>query len=473
MNQINRSVNKISYVAFALLLFLPLGCGPSSGTDDFALAYDFVRNNLDDDNWEYLNSDSSLKARLNADIRLAISTSDSRLKDGSLPGEIFCEYLLAPSVNTELFDDWRSECLSSFSYLRSDKLSLETILDTLNTQLRKQFTFQNERTIVEHNWSTYQKGNMRGTCWDMATLILFPLRALGYAATIDFTPVWGNMDGSHSWNSVYAHGRMTPFMGMESNMDGYNPFVIYNGAKDSAKNAYKRPAKVFRITFSDNEMYKRIKNKYPSLGRLLLFKHLKFKDVTSEYFSVSDLTVKRPCDYLGDVLFLSVFSGGKWIETCVTEVSENNCFIFRDLNREMLYLLVKPDGTTAEVPWILDKNGKISELRPDLHDRGDMEIIHLLPRIMEYSKVWGMENPPKDIWTGIEEDYYRKHPEENQCYKLFTYLSKWVKVGEATAGKNRVVFNNVPKGGLFMMTDGENMPVGRPFTYADKECRWW
>lgn len=89
MNQINRSVNKISYVAFALLLFLPLGCGPSSGTDDFALAYDFVRNNLDDDNWEYLNSDSSLKARLNADIRLAISTSDSRLKDGSLPGEIF------------------------------------------------------------------------------------------------------------------------------------------------------------------------------------------------------------------------------------------------------------------------------------------------------------------------------------------------------------------------------------------------
>lgn len=78
-------------------------------------------------------------------------------------------------------------------------------------------------------------------------------------------------------------------------------------------------------------------------------------------------------------------------------------------------MLVKPDGTTAEVPWILDKGGKVSELRPDLHDMGDVEI----------------------------------------------------------AGKDRVVFNNVPKGGLFMMTDEENMPIGRPFTYVDRECRRW
>lgn len=473
MNQINRSVNKTTCVAFALFLFLLFGCSSSPEADDFEAAYDCVRNNLDSDNWEYLNSDSSLKARLDADIRLAISTSDTQLQDGNLPREIFYEYLLAPSINTERFDDWRSKCWSSFSYLRSDKLSLEEILDTLNTKLRKQFTFQNERVRVEHNWSTYQDGNMRGTCWDMATLILFPLRALGYAATIDFTPVWGNMDGSHSWNSVYVHGKMIPFMGMESNMEGYNPFVIYDGAKDPTKNAYKKPAKVFRITFSDNETYRKIKNKYPSLGRLLLFEHLKFKDVTSEYFSVSDLVVKRPYDYLGDVLFLSVFSGGRWIETSAAEISKNNCFVFRDMNREMLYLLVKPDGTTAEVPWILDKDGQISELRPDLHDMGDVEIIYLLPRIMEYSKVWGMENPPKDIWTGIEDDYYRKHPEENRGYKLFMYLSKWIKVGEAIARKDRVVFNNVPKGGLFMMTDEKNMPVGRPFTYVDRKCRWW
>lgn len=466
-------MNRIVYVALILPLFLLSGCG-GPPEDDFTVAYEFVRDNLDKSNWEYLNSDSCLKARLDADIRLAISTSRARLKDGSLPREVFYEYLLAPSVNTERFDDWRRECASSFSYLQSDTLNVATVLDNLNPKLRSQFTFQDERLKKEHNWSTYhQDDNMRGTCWDMTTILLFPLRALGYAATIDFTPAWGNADAAHSWNSVYVNGKMIPFMGMESNVKVYNPFVIHDGAKDSTKNAYRRPAKVFRVTFSDNKMYRRIRDKYPSLGNLPLFEHLKFKDVTSEYFSVSDLIVKRPQGYLGDILFLSVFSGGRWVATCVTEISKDNCFVFSDMNKEMLYLLMKPDGTTADVPWILDKNGEVSELKPDLQNTSDVEVTYLFPRLMEYSQIWGMTNPPEDIWIGIEDDYYRKRPEENRHYKLFTYLSGWVVVGEAVAAEGKVVFNNIPKGGLFMLTDETNIPIGRPFTYSEKGCRWW
>ena len=58
----------------------------------------------------------------------------------------------------------------------------------------------------------------------MAKSVLYPLRALGYPCTIDFSPCWGNTTGGHSWNVVYIEGKMIPFMGREKGGICIRPF---------------------------------------------------------------------------------------------------------------------------------------------------------------------------------------------------------------------------------------------------------
>ena len=77
----------------------------------------------------------------------------------------------------------------------------------------------------------------------MAKSVLYPLRALGYPCTIDFSPCWGNTTGGHSWNVVYIEGKMIPFMGREKGVYAYDPFRIYNFENPERMNPARYPGK--------------------------------------------------------------------------------------------------------------------------------------------------------------------------------------------------------------------------------------
>jgi hypothetical protein len=60
----------------------------------------------------------------------------------------------------------------------------------------------------------------------MSHIVLYPLKSLGYAATVDYVVAWGNANSSHSWNVVLDSGEWKRFMGFENEI-GYESFFIW------------------------------------------------------------------------------------------------------------------------------------------------------------------------------------------------------------------------------------------------------
>ncbi len=427
-------------------------------------SFEFIKQNIHEKRIEIDDSD------LLDDIKLSIEICRENINNNKLPFEIFSEYVLPPIIDCEPYEKWKEDCYEEFKNIPRDSIGF--ICDTLNMILSKHFKFNNITSSFEtKNWS-YYKNNMTGDCFDMTKVVTFPLRSLGYATTTDYTLAWGNVDGAHSWNVIYdmEKKKMIPFMGLEQTTT-YNPFIIYNCITDSTKSGFRYPAKVFRKTFSINQKYKTIYNHFlPNENSF--FRNLYFKDVTSEYFDVANLSLSVERRYVNSVLFLCVYNRNKWIPISANICDENNNVMFGDINKDLLYILSDGTGTISH-PFILLDDSQIRVLEPSKYEHIDLNISYTKSRVEEYMKVWGnLDNLPNDIFQGIVDNYYRDKPINGEKYQLYIYNNGWLFISETKAENNTIIFSQIPNNGLYLIKNKEKV-IGRPFTYEDSNCIWW
>lgn len=406
------------------------------------------------------------------DINFSLRQCRDELNANSLPFNIFCEYILPPIIDQEPFENWKQTCYNEFSFIESLSDDIFLVCDTINKYIGKHFTFKNRGDeFKQNNWSRYQK-DMSGNCFDMTKIVLYPLRSLGYATTVDYILGWGNADGSHSWNVIYDINkkRMIPFMGLQESTT-YNPFILYDYKTDSSRNGYRYPAKIFRKTFSVNQKYKKMKELF-SPRKNTFFRDLNFIDVTSEYFSVADIVLIMENKYVEEVLFLCVYNSNMWVPVSVNFCDEDNRVKFEEMNKELLYIL--SDGiNTVSYPFILLANSEIKILKPSIHNHIEITVNFLKSREEEYAQAWSnLSNLPRDVFEGIASDNYRVKPINGEKYQIFIYNQGWQFTSESIARNNKVIFSQIPKNGLYIIKCQDKI-VGRPFTYDDYECNWW
>lgn len=476
-------MNNFYYIYWVLLLYLLDSCTMSQKdsiesyfnrtTDSLCIqAYGFIKDNLTEEQLTLWKNQEEL---LIQDITSSVAFCRPLLEHGKLPFSVFCEYLLPIQIDKEPIENWREKCFSEFDFLKDS--SLIYICDTINGLLKKDFAFSlKEESYVTMPWNQLRTLK-KGDCFHMAKSVLYPLRALGYPCTIDFTPCWGNTTGGHSWNVVYINGDMVPFMGRETGVYEYDPFRIYNFEDPEKVNPGRYPGKIYRKTFSVNNVLQQRINHIPMEDLPPFLSDCRIKDVTAEYLPVSDIRVEVT-DTISESepVYLAVYSN-EWTATACADRYKDRTATFKNMKNEMLYMPVvyrKGDTYPVDNPFIINRNGEKQILEPKgLTER--CVISYLLPLMTEMSTaVANKDNLPKDIFDRLYTGEKRKRPVNGEAYSVFYWKNnKWQYLNTEIASNNHIVFPEVPQNALLHLADKDKKLIGRCFTLDKGEMIWW
>lgn len=396
------------------------------------------------------------------DIELAVNSCRQALESGEIPFSIFCEYVLPPIVYNEPFENWRKACMEEYDFLKGD--SIPNVCDKINHSLSKDFKFGHQSlSPFSMTWSQLKKIKS-GHCYHMAKTVLYPLRALGIPVTIDFIHSWGNSTGMHCWNVAYIDGKMVPFMGYESSPYDYNPFLINQSEPDSSKMIFRYPAKVFRKTFSTNPEIEALKKDMAQDDISILLVDSKIKDVSAEYFLVTDITLDNlPEEYANSVVYLSVFSN-KWKPVAAAKVKNNKQVVFTAMKREMLYMLsVWKRGTIISLsdPFVIDKDGNKKNITPNFNKTEDFEITTEYLPLKEY------------LQLSRDKKKSSVHDEENFILSYWNNHGEWQMIGNKKISNGKIRFESVPTNALFYLSDITGKKIGRCFVIENGKQVWW
>src|SRR5690606_35713242 len=165
--------------------------------------------------------------------------SRSLLANHLITTEDFYEYVLPYRLNASAFEDWRDAVWKRYRRTSIGQVcTINALIDScnvINDQLKDWFKFatiNGEDTLGYTRLCTLKKG----TCVSMANIAAFSLRGLGVPVAIDFVPCWGNIKGSHIWNSLVTNDdKVLPFLGAEGNVGDYNPFYLVGILEDQMK----------------------------------------------------------------------------------------------------------------------------------------------------------------------------------------------------------------------------------------------
>lgn len=159
---------------------------------------------------------------------------------------------------------------------------------------------------------------------------------------------------------------MIPFMGRESNPGIYNPFLAHKNETDTLQSVFRYPPKIFRKTYAVNPELLRLRKKFPHAEISPLLVDIRIKDVTGEYFPVSDISIKKD-GYLPDEPgYLAVY-GKKWEVVAIAHQSKDSIFVFHNMKRNILYIPARYENNRTipcSYPFILQEDGNIRKLKP-------------------------------------------------------------------------------------------------------------
>lgn len=316
--------------------------------------------------------------RLIEEIELAFEAWQENVftRDGTF--EEFCEYIL-PFHKGDCFvtDDSRTRFRNRYGgrYYRDRSYAVTAETDSV-LHLYKDLlfcTFNQSGIPALSPASLVRLGGC--TCEEKGTFNALLLSALGMPVTMDFVPVWGNREGTHSWNVLVLGGEhypFDPFWGV-GGWDYYNALYGNRGLYDRRGQGEFRLPKVYRKTYSIHPETSLLGRKVPREDIPPLFLNFKKQDVSQEYFDVSDVDVSmtEPVPQGTRFAFLSVFSKDGWCPVQWGELAGGKAR-FADMGRNIVYLpvyykagLVMP----AAVPLWLKPDGGV-EL---LDGKGDKE----------------------------------------------------------------------------------------------------
>lgn len=206
----------------------------------------------------------------------------------------------------------------------------------------------------------------RGLCDVKAWYNTLLLSSLGMAVTYDFIPAWGNRSNAHGWNAVIMDGETHPFEPFWDD-DRWKYKRIYNNKDiDFLWGKFRLP-KVYRHTF---ESYiegpnadKRVEvNDIPPF-----FRNIFMKDVSSEYFEATDITIpiQKPTDRDMYYCYLCVFQASGFSPVQWGKIEKGRA-TFKGMGHEIVYFpMYYSNGhfIPAANPFLINENGQYREMK--------------------------------------------------------------------------------------------------------------
>lgn len=202
-------------------------------------------------------------------------------------------------------------------------------------------------------------------CWYNSLL----LSSLGMPVAIDIVPAWGNRNNSHAWNVLVMDGKPYAFETFWDD-DRWKYNRIYNNlSSDSLWGKFRLP-KVYRYTYSNHPegpvLDKRVRREdIPEL-----FRNIKKKDVSHEYFETCDVNValKMPVPNGVRYAYLAVFGYQRWNPVQWGKIDKRGKVVFKGMGKGMVYLpvfYINGNVMPASSPFKLDGNGNMHILHDD------------------------------------------------------------------------------------------------------------
>lgn len=410
-------------------------------------------------------------------IDLAFAASNHLLNSHIITFDDFLEYVLPYRINYSKYDDFRSEVMKKNRNLSVTNIKTENELihkiNDLNKDILPGFTF--DLSFSQEDTLSFAdiKKIKRGSCLSMAQLGQFYFRGLGIPVALDYVICWGNMNGGHTWNSlILPNKKHLPFLGIEQQIGDYDP-TVYIGIDKGihAHSTFKKAGKVYRKTFSiqkNSIAYRyRMGDKIPPTLR-----DYKILDVTGNYYKVKSLSTDTMFNGVeSEMLVLHNFSSQQWIPIAVTDL-EKGTYKFSNLARDMLYsfrTFEKKKYKNVYFPFYINDDGIITTFKPQ-KKKADIRIKYI--KSLESDQAYFGSSYIYELADAIFHNLRRRASNE-KTYTLFLWNKAWIKIATTVPDvNNELLFKNVPKNGLYMVTDGQRSIDDRPFMIKNFKVKW-
>lgn len=265
------------------------------------------------------------------------------------PFDEFCEYVLPPyRGNSHILDNTRA----MFRQWHGNDLYKDTT---------HSFLSEVDSTLVlykEIGFDSFYESNVEilsakaltqigaGRCQDRGVFNSQLLSAMGVAATMDFTPSWGNKAGQHSWNVIIHNGKhyaTDPFW--HSNNWVYNDLYSNKEVYDPEGYGVFRFAKIFRKTYSTLLESTLLEQGMPMEDIPPLFRNYKMKDVSGDYFETADVELELHGQEVSGhkYAYLAVYSQNDPVIVQYGKIEDGKA-VFKGMGKNIVYFPVYYKG---------------------------------------------------------------------------------------------------------------------------------
>lgn len=274
------------------------------------------------------------------EIDLAFQAWQENVYSKNCSFDEFCEYILPyRRMNGLIIDDARKVFYERHhgKYFTQGNKDMIEEADSLLYQYHHLTHSQFWGTQIPiPNASTFEylrHGLCEHRCWYNSLLF----SSLGMAVAVDFVPAWGNRNSSHTWNVLIKDGKSYAFESFWDR-DRWKYKRIYNNETFDYDWGRFRVAKVYRHSFK-NYIEGPITNKKVKMEDIPdLFKNIKKKDVSHEYFDTVNVTITLNNIPKGTYYaYLCVYNYNEWQPVQWGEIS-NNKVTFKGMGKDVVYL---------------------------------------------------------------------------------------------------------------------------------------
>jgi len=285
--------------------------------------------------------------------------------------ENFCEFILPYRIGTERLEDWQRELDEKY----------KTFRDTCKGKSLYQAAF--EFNNIMYGWMgldgslraypfdqsvSQMHKSRRGACKHLVFYETVAMRSLGMPVTVDYSPLWGDLNRGHHWNVLLLeNGRHYAFDAADAKFGGLTKYPY-------------RFAKVFRQTYASHEDGMPGASEVPAY--LLNARRI---DVTDEYVRVFDIDVPLLYEIPNKKSFsvICTYTGKQWKAQDYGAI-KNNAAHFKKMGANLVYMAMYYDSSMlkpATDPFILDKEGHINFIKPSLQKTQQMVLLRKYPSI--------------------------------------------------------------------------------------------
>ena len=292
----------------------------------------------------------------------------------SVPFEDFCEYVLPYRlIQGKAIEDWRGFFKEENEYHLEDSypIPFTKACDSLFGQY-KDYVFNYELTagLPILKFKDFMKMKS-GNCVIKSWFNTYIVNAEGVPMVADFVPAWGHREDNHQWNALLYGGKTLYFESFWVKDHGwfYNDTINSNHFDDDWAGNIRLP-KIYRHTFSTH-LEGPVSDKRVKMENIpLLFRNVKQKDVSCEYFNAVDVSV----DITGKIpkktyyAYLSVLGVSKqWTPVQWGEIKDKTV-TFKRMGTDIVYQTVLfKNGTVIPFghPFHVDHNGEMTKFIPN------------------------------------------------------------------------------------------------------------